>query len=421
MEKFIPVVVIKELSEIEDEQPEEEVKGRLCECCEENEASDEYGEDYPYCESCREFMKKYPMRKSGIFVTLLMVIVFIGTMATSVLSIDETFLNGLEGELTGKAMTELAGYYEYVSVKMGSTLSMHAVTRLIDNFYELGYLNDATALINEYYSEFDLKMPWNGKYKKIIEENSLFQRTSDVLSGIVSPVTSGEGDYDYDKIISELEALKQETDENGEKLYSALFVDYYIYEMMRLEGKDINEQLEQLKKMDEENKGSEWVYLVPLCRTAAMAGDLELTEQIFERLISKNSENTDAYNALASYYRYLDTPDADKMLEICEKAKSNAHHNDQTYSHNLAIAYLLKGEGALAMEAMDAYMQSGNYSVSDCNLYALVALYNGNEDIYESMKMTLAYYGYEISELVEKYKAGEMEIIDILKDKGGEI
>lgn len=413
--------LIQELSEIEEEQNEEADENvRLCECCEENPASDEFGEDYPYCDSCREFMKHYPLRKSGIFVALVMFVVFCGTMVTSVLSIDETFISGFAYESEGRVMSSVESYYQYVNGAQGGTVSMRAVKGLIDGFYKTGYISDAAYLINEYFSETDLKMPWNYKYKNILEENSIFEATSGVVSDIVSPAVSGE-EYDYEEIVASLEALKNETDEEGNKLYSNVFIDYYIYEMMRLEGKSVEQQLELLKKTDAENNNGEWVYLVPLCQTAAKAGDLELTKATFDRLIKINKENTDAYNAYATYYRFTETPDPEKIIEICGEAEKNASSSNISYKHNLAIAYLLKGEGALAMAEMDELMSAGSYSVSNCNLYALVALYNGNTEIYNSMKSTLEYYGYELSDLVEKYNEGEMEIADILKDKGGDI
>ena len=56
-----------EYIEYEEEADPEE----LCQCCEEKLRFKELGEDYPYCEDCRNAMKKYPLRKSGILTFLL--------------------------------------------------------------------------------------------------------------------------------------------------------------------------------------------------------------------------------------------------------------------------------------------------------------------------------------------------------------
>ena len=87
----------------------------------------------------------------------------------------------------------------------------------------------------------------------------------------------------------------------------------------------------------------------------------------------------------------------------------------------MAIAYMLKGEGAVALETMDEYMSMSGYTVQTCNLYALCALYNGNEETYEQMKTVLETSGYKISDAVEQYKNDKITIEEILTDKEGEI
>ena len=127
-----------------------------------------------------------------------------------------------------------------------------------------------------------------------------------------------------------------------------------------------------------------------------------------------------AYLAKASYYRYLEAPDADKILEICAEAAANAYGGDLSYKQYEAIAYLIKGEGAVALECIEEAMNS-LYTVQSCNLYALCGLYNGNTEIYEEMKTLLEDSGYEISPLVTKYKNGKITIAEVLADNGGDI
>ena len=127
-----------------------------------------------------------------------------------------------------------------------------------------------------------------------------------------------------------------------------------------------------------------------------------------------------AYIAKASYYRFLETPDADKILEICAEAAKNSYGGDVSYKQYEAIAYLIKGEGALALEAIEEAISSV-YTVQSCNLYALCGLYNGNTDIYDEMKDVLEGAGYELSPLVEKYKKGKITIAEIIADNGGDI
>ncbi len=420
--------LIQELDEIEEtqeEEAEEEFTGRLCEICGENPCAEEFGEDYPYCEECRNIMKKYPMRASGILMTVLMIAVFVASAVVGSGYIN-AFMSVSEYAAyydTGRLMTALNGYYAYNSSAEVDKISMKAVKDSIEGFLKTGYITDATSLIEKVYSENELKLPWNKKYAKIIEESKKLTEDYYTISEIITPVLNREND-DYEKIMADLDALYEATDEEGNSAeINAVFVEYYRYVVMSVLGKEPEDLLAQLEKTAVADKdGSlQWVYLANYATVAAKCGDLELTELLYNKMIGTNREDTAAYIALASYYRYAETPDADKILEICEEAKENAYQNDMTYMPYMAIAYLLKGEGALALETMEEYMSMSGYSVQTCNLFALCAAYNGNDEIYNEMKNVLETSGYELSVLVEKYKNDKITIEEALQDKGGDI
>ncbi len=416
--------LIQELSDIEEVLDEDEdEKPDMCECCGEKPKATEFGEGYAYCSDCRNFMKRYPVRKSGVFMFILMIAVFIATAFTSITAVDGNMylLEGYANHNEGKRMSAIQNYYYYLSSLEGDNVSMKAVRNLIDDYTATGYMSDAVKLIEQYYSETDLKMPWNYKYKKIVEETELNTATYYAVSEIVSPAFSGE-DFDYVEVTGKLDALREETDENGNRKYSDLFIDFFTYEIMRLKGVSLEERLSYLLEIDEKHKnGGEWVYLPTLCSVAAQSGDGELTEKCFNRLIKINKQDSNAYIAYASYFRYLETPEPERMLEIAKEAAANAYTNDVSYRQIYAVAYLLQGEGALALDEMKAFMTSGSYNVAQCNLYALIGLYNGNKDIYKEMKTVLQNNGYEISDLVEQYKAKKITIEEVLSDKGGDI
>lgn len=411
----------EEESEDEPSEESEEANGRLCECCGENYCSDEYGEDYPYCDECRNIMKKYPMRASGIIMTIVMIAVFVATAFASA-TYAEDFLTVADSALnydSGKIMTGMTGYYSYVNSASDSNISMKAVRDLLDGYSKTGYITDAAALIERIYSETALKMPWNKKYAKLKENSDDLTMTYYKITEIIDPAMNGK-DYDYDELIAELDALYETTpsQEEGIDKYEAVFIEYYKYVIMSISGKDVETQLEQLKKTDEANdKNMEWAYLANLCALAAKAGDKELVDSTYNRLIKINEEDGNAYSALASYYRYLETPDPDKMLEVCEEAKENLPSGDISYMPTMAVAYLLKGEGAVALDTMEEYMSQSAYTVQTCNLYALCAAYNGDNDTYDQMKKTLESSGYELNDLVKKYKEKKITIEEVLTDK----
>ncbi len=418
--------LIQELDEIQETHDEvEEFTGRLCEICESNPCAEEYGEDYPYCQECRNAMKKYPMRASGILMTLLMIAVFIASAVAGTEYI-ESFMSVSEYAAyydTGRLMTALNGYYAYNSSAESDKISMKAVKDSIEGFVKTGYVSDATALIEKVFTEKQLKLPWNKKYAKIVEDADMLTESYYIISEIITPVLNGE-EFDYDKVMAELDALYEATDDEGNsKGINPVFIEYYRYVAMSVMKKEPTELLAQLEKaaLADKDGNLQWVYLSNYANLAAMCGDLELTELLYDRMIGTSREDVNAYIALASYYRYADTPDADKMLEILEDAKANAYREDISYMPYMAIAYMLKGEGAVALETMEQYMSMSGYTVQTCNLFALCALYNGDEEIYSEMKEVLETGGYEISPLVEKYRKDKITITEALTDKGGDI
>ena len=420
--------LIQELDEIEEtqeEEAEEEFTGRLCEICGENPCAEEYGEDYPYCEECRNIMKKYPMRASGILMSILMIAVFIAT-AYAGTEYLESFMSVSEYAAyydTGKVMTALNGYYSYNSTAQADKISMKAVKDSIEGFVKTGYISDATTLIQQVYSEDQLKLPWNKKYAKIIENAEALTDSYYTIADIITPVLNGD-DFDYDEVMAQLDALYEAKDEESNAVeINAVFLEYYRYVVMSVLGKDNADLLAQLEKAAAADKDGnlQWVYLSNYATVAAKSGDLKLTELLYNKMLDTNREDTAAYIALASYYRFAETPDADKMLEICEEAKANAYQGDYSYMPYMAIAYLLKGEGAVALETMEEYMSMSGYTVQTCNLFALCAAYNGNDEIYNEMKSVLETSGYELSILVEKYKNDKITIEEALTDMGGDI
>lgn len=400
-----------------DEETHTDESEPVCECCGESACSKEHGEGYPYCDSCRELMKRYPLRASGILMAVLMFAVFVlsAYFSMSYVEVLPTVVTGAQNYSEGKILSAMGEYYNHVLYSDPETVSKRAFRELFDGFKKTGFYSDAASMIESTYSEDDLKKPWNKKYSDFLEENDILVATYYATQEIVQDVLNGK-EYDYDKVISELDALL-----TGEEEYNAVFTEYYKYVVMSLHGESLESQLEQLKKVDSMGKDLEWVYISNYCAVAAKMGDEALTKELYERAIEINKQDMNAYVAYASYYRYADTPDPDKMIEICDLAKQYAYEGDASYTQNLVIAYLLKGEAQTAFETMQSYLSANSYTVQNCNLYALCALETDNTEVYDEMIEVLESADYELSSLITKYKAGKLTLEQVLCDKGGEI
>lgn len=422
-------MLIQELEDdAETEEDKEIVPEDLCQCCEEKIRFKEFDEDYPYCEDCRNAMKKYPMRKSGIFAFFVAIILFFGSFWFSYPYMEDviTVVGSSANYKSGYIMSALQSYYAYFSgSKSGEAISKRALDEIIEGYGKLGYQNNSAELIKTYFSEDDLKKLSNKKYADAVKEATVLEETYIAVSELTQDALSGK-DFDYDKVMADLEALKsvnpiEEGKSEVTDKYNEVFIEYYKFVVMSVKEKPLSEQLEQLKLIDSIGAGQEWVYLANYCAIAARLGNEEDVKYSFNKLIEINKEDSTAYLSKANLYRYTETPDADKMIEVCKEAETAFGSSDISYKHPLAIAYLIKGEGALALEEIKAVFSAGNYTVQNCNLYALCALYNGDKEIYNDMKALLGSYGYEISELVTQYKNGKISIEEIIKDQGGDI
>lgn len=418
--------VIQELEDIESDDSEELAAGQerpLCECCGEKPSSSLYGEDYLYCDDCRELMKHYPLRIGGVIAVLVMIAVFALTAYFGYGNLEKS-IKVLEAQATfreGKMISTLDALYDYISVSDEDSNKIS--TLLVEAFCRSGYISDAKTYIENNFTSDELKNPLNKKYKETLNRIDAFITTQDATREIVYDAFRG-ADFNYDELSAMLDTVKDSyiDEEKGIK-YEAVLTEYYKTELMELKNMDLELQLETLKAIEESDKDGfyGWIYNPSLCEISAKMGDKEATERYFEKMKKINSEDQTAYRAYASYYRFLETPDADEMIKIAQQAKENARYGDSSYCTILATAYLLKGEGSLALDTMKEYMSSNRYSVPDCNLFALCALYCGDTDTYETMKVTLQNSGYNISTLVENYKNGTMSVAEVLSDKGGDL
>ena len=418
--------VIQELEEFSsdiDEVEEEVVERPVCECCGERPSSAEFGEDYPYCAECRELMKHYPLRIGGVIAVLMVIVIFAVSAYTGFGGLEKaiTVLEAQTYSQEGKMLSTLNTLYDYIADYDQDSKKVSEL--LVDSFCRSGYINDAKTYIENAYTKDELNSPFNKKYKEIVEKTDIFIATQEATQEIIYEAFRG-ADFDYEELAAKLDEVKESyLDEEKGIRYSSALTEFYKAELMALKKMSLEEQLEVLKGIEEndEDEFYAWVYYPELCELAAKMGDKALADEYFEKAKKLNSEDSNIYKAYASYYRFLEAPDADGMISVAEEAEKNLSQGDISYYSILAAAYLIKGEGTLALETMREYMNSSRYSVSDCNLYALCALFCGNTEVYDQMKATLENSGYSISKLVEQYKNDEISVAEVLADMGGDL
>lgn len=407
-------MLIQPLDEIDEAAPKE---AQMCECCGEKPRDVSFGEDYPYCADCRALMKANPVNPLGIIMLAVMIAVFVGAIFMSGDHVNDynTLITAGEAYSQKKLTDAVTHYQSYLSGKTAEdAVSKKAVRNSIEAFADLGYYADANRLIEEFMPDA------KGKYAEIQEEYRLLSATSPLINEKFSDVFSGKA-FDYDKTMKELDSLIKENEQNEK--YSTPFLEYTKYIAMLQHGSSNEDLLKQLQHVESIDEGKHpWIYLPNILDTCAKLGDRETAEQYFKKSTALNVQEMAIYIAYADAFRFSDTPDADKMLEIAKQAESVcSQHAYPAYHRIYAAAYLLKEDGENALLSMRKYMESCQATLNDFNLFALCALYAGDKELYGDIEAQLSGYGYDISKTVKKFESGKISIIEAVTDKGGEI
>lgn len=434
-------MLIQDVEDIEEPYKAEKAEPH-CIYCDKKLSKKETASGRGYCNTCYAGMKRRPLKMKGILTVLVMAVVFFGAAFTSMDAImdidsveDEEYKLFFEGYVDcrdNRLITGEANYRKYLSQRsISSNVSEKAVRQLIDTYCTLGEYPQAVQIIETYYSDFELSMPWNSKYRKVIERNDAYRDIAGILE-----VNRTEKGIDFKKVIDEVAALKNKYGSEVEYI-----IDVYVARYTIAVEKDNEVIYKNWLEIDEKYGNKESLHITSLCHYAALAGDKEVVDDCFNRMMKINSQDMSIYVACFNYYRYLDTPDTEKMLELCRKmlelsgelARNERYNRDYLYC--FAIAYMLKGD---AGESSFRMMQELYWFIQDCNyygvyyegnstaknifnLYALTALYTGNTEAYEWAKAEMEYLGYELSDIVEKYRSGEMTLAQVIADKGGDI
>ena len=415
-------MLIQELEEEVSGEAEEEKEIRLCEYCGEKPADTSYGEDYPYCSDCRKLMKSNPLNAIGVLMLLVILLVTgysFGNMAKNI----DTYITLLDADTayTARALTDAANNYQtYLSTATKENISYKAARNAAYTMADLGYYSDAKTIIDTYFTEESLSKKVNERLAEINADYEVLMRTSDLINENFSDALNG-GEFNYKEEIKKADKLIEKYKDNEE--YNYTFLEYSKYLIMLIDGQDDELLIKQLEKIEEVDGGKHpWIYLTYLLNTYGNLGDTENAKAVFEKCLSINTQEATLYNYYANAFRFSETPDADKVMEVAQEAeKICASGSYPVYYRTYALAYLMKGENDLALENMTKYLSYCQPTVSDFNLYAVCAIAAGEDEVYEEAESTLKNYGYELSDTVKKCKKGKITVMEAITDKEGQI
>ncbi len=396
----------------------------LCECCGEKLRDLSEGEDYPYCEDCKNIMRSYPIGIKGILALILAIVIGLSSLMLNFSANAEILDKAVTAKsavTSGKLYTGLYTYYNALNSLGTSNVPKKVIAELSKVLAQLNDYNSAVSLAEQYGLE--------GSRYSFIED---YRRKNDTVNAIENiiyePLSSSEtSEKDAEGLCDTLEALKNDSEND----YDNYYIDYYKYVVKNTLGVDKETVYEDLLKIDE-TYPNEWVHVYDLCDIAAKLGKVEDAEKYFRRLESNNSEEVTAYACYANVYRFCDEPDTEKMLHIVEDGEEAQGSFSFAGSANLyrikAVAYLLQGDNKSAYEAaseMYTVVTNNSYSVNNLfpclYTYALASYLAGEQDSYDEVVSLLKYNGYDMSQQVLSVINGDMTAEEILTDEEGDL
>lgn len=419
--------------EEQEKKDKEEISGEeLCQCCGEKKRDTSFGEDYPYCADCRELMKHSPVSFFGV-LALLCVLVLTGVsvylFGLSNAEIANQALSAEAYTMSGKvysAITEYSKILQPYASSSGLTASTpvpkKVAARYAQTYASLLNYSYANSVVEEFFSESDLKNPIYKKLSEYSEKNDCYSKIMEIINAALQDEKNGA-----DEICAKLEEIR-----NDEGIDDFL-IDYYKYIVVQYFGETAEKQYDILTSLIKKYP-DKWPLSYELCAVCAKLGRVDEAQQNLSKVIKYNCEDGAIYAYLADAFRFCEEPDPDKMLEAVaegEKADGDTGYAVTDLSRVKALAYLLKGDYDSAYDsASSAYQMaysslSYGYSVNNLSqclyTYQLCAHLKGDKDAYDSVVAILGNTGIPESKDIKSFIKGTSSLEDIITNGEGDL
>lgn len=393
---------------------EEAFDETLCLRCQKNERDTSVREDYPYCEKCRNEMKKYPISWAVIPLVIVLIIgvIFAGYTIPSAVS-EYAPVAAADKLMLQKKPTDSLNAYFALYEQGTSTPAM--IKKMVKALWDNGYTQDVAYLINAEYTPEELEKGSNKEIRVINEKVTAFNATAQALAQVFAEYESTPAaEIPYDELIGKIDAL---TDTEDAKYDEAIKL-YYKYYAAKISGKPANDRLNFLNEMGKVNKTDyKWLYLPKAAECQAELGDYDGAMNTVKKLRSANHGSPDAYALEAVIYRRQKA--YDKAIAAADAGLAVSTDNPELLRQK-AIVLLLQGENEAAKEqAKKAYETSTN--VGTANTYAIVCHITKDNGEYDAILAMLKSYDTDLTATTKSFIEGKTTLEAIFLEGNGDI
>ncbi|MEG1819901.1 MAG: hypothetical protein RR069_04600 [Oscillospiraceae bacterium] len=394
----------------------EQKEKNLCECCGENPKDTSVSPSSPYCEKCRESMKRYPFSLSEI----VMPIIIVALLFLASWNLSQNFLTFSslakaqnlvkDGKLYSavKAYDEIETQLKVNQKPVGDKIRENQIALYSKIGFE--YYEQTEKFVAKYYAGKDLNSFANRNVKKAMDNITNFHTAYNAVGELI---TSSK---DYEDFVKSFDAAIKKDDKN---FYDKGLVEYWKYYAAIVFNKDTKVQLAHLKKMESLSPQYASIYQPALAELYLNMGKFDKMNEYCQLISKSNSE--DIY---ANIYRSIAFRLKGDIVKAAKYANDGLKTNpeDPDINHQLSIISLLQGQPKAAFKFAESAYQNATSQytyTTNANVYALCAHLNKDSKTYEAIEKELTDGGSGISKDVIAIIDGTKTIEDVfLKGKG---
>ncbi len=425
-------IIIQQYEDEEGIIPEEE----LCQCCGEQRRDKSFGENYEYCRSCREAMKRYPL--SVYNLALLAAAVFVAVVSVFSFASDYNIYNTVrKGDkyMAENKMNSAVDAYDSAIESFGNKdifakkLYLKIAEIIFDDMPDgVNSMSEIQFRIKKALSQFEISLPLYNKYEAIYTETQVMYATMDEFYTVVSSEKYAEFDgkeqKTYEAIMTDIGSIidKQVTvtsiDGKESKLVasSPAMVRFCQYMFAYTMGK-YEDSYQYMKEVCELEPTYVWLYAYELGLVELQKGNVEEAKTLAESMCLRNAENPSGYVLNSSVSRM--TGNTKQALAWAEDGLKACPDYAELYRIK-AMAYIADEDFESAKECVDKAIEKEEYTLAYV-VSLIVENELGNKDKVKEIKEKLKEHDVELSEKTEKYLKGKITAKQMFTEGTGDV
>ena len=421
--------------EYEDEEgaiPDDE----LCTCCGEKRKDKSRGENYEYCNDCREAMKRYPF--SGLNIVALIVIVVLAVL--SVYSFVNDFIpyntvkEANDYLNQGRLDSAMSAYDGAISAFEDEGVTAKwlylKTSKILFNTMPGGVnsMTDIVTRLDKALSVAEARIPIYGEYADLREETLVLYGTIQSFYEVVSNEEyvdfENMSDELYEQVMTEIgsiidtevSVLSKDGETTAMLPANEAMVRFCQYMYAYSAGRYDDSYL-YMKKVFETEPSYLWLYAYELGIVELQKGNYEDAEFYADAMLNVNVEASDGYSLKSAVARV--TGNADEALKYAEKGLSYDSSNVELVRAK-AMAYAAKGDFENAKKMVDEAMSVSSYGMLHMTA-AVIENELGNKDVADSYLNELKQNDLELSDKLQSYFDGEITAVQLFTEGTGDV